>query len=66
MTTSNQEIMLMEYYGITSERRLVYRYKGYHYNKLDDAINFARLDNTNRIDYNLECKDEEIVQRAKR
>ena len=42
---SEQDIMLMAKYGITSTVKKVYRYKDYRYDRLSDALNYARTDN---------------------
>lgn len=34
----------MQRYGITCEQIVIYSYKHYHYDKLEDAINFAKLE----------------------
>ena len=41
---SEDDKALMAQYGITSEPKLIYSYKEHRYDKLQDAINFARLD----------------------
>ena len=41
---TDQETDLMERYGITSELRTVFVYKTYKYGRLEDALNYARLD----------------------
>jgi hypothetical protein len=61
MTTAKQEITLMARYGITCEQKLIYQYKRYRYNKLDDAINFAKLDSSH-ANYNLKCEEDELGQ----
>lgn len=40
---NNDEAMMLRY-GITCEQRVIYSYKHFHYDKLDDAINFAKLE----------------------
>ena len=35
---------LLEKYGITTELKTVYLYRGYRYDHLKDAINYARID----------------------
>ena len=42
---SEQDKMLMAEYGITSTVKKVYRYKDYRYDRLSDAISYARTDN---------------------
>jgi len=37
------EISKMKKYGISSEEKKIYTYGGYRYNRLDDAVNYARL-----------------------
>ena len=44
MKTTNDEMTMMERYGITCEQKSVYHYKKYQYGNLQDAINFAKLD----------------------
>jgi hypothetical protein len=39
-----EEEKLMEQYGITCERKTMYWYKGYKYEKLTDALNYAKID----------------------
>ncbi len=36
-------MVLMERYGITSELNSIYRYRNHNFNKLQDAINFAKV-----------------------
>lgn len=56
MTSAKEEIALMAQYGITSEQKLVYHYKQHRYQKVEDAINFARLDSSDS-NYSLESDD---------
>lgn len=42
---SEQYKMLMAEYGITSTVKKAYRYKDYRYDRLSDALNYARTDN---------------------
>ncbi|WP_444993837.1 hypothetical protein [Aliikangiella sp. IMCC44359] len=35
---------MLKKYGITCEQKCIYKYKTYRYDKLQDAINFAKLD----------------------
>jgi len=44
MKNTDKEVAQMAHYGITCEQTPVYRYKQYQYGKLQDAINFAKLD----------------------
>ena len=37
------EVQLMGYYGITSEQRTIYRYRGAAYDRLQDAIQYAKI-----------------------
>jgi hypothetical protein len=37
------EINKMNRYGISSEDKKIYTYRGYRYSRLDDAVNYARL-----------------------
>jgi hypothetical protein len=39
---TEEELKLMSQYGITHERKSVYFYQGHKYDKLDDAIRYAR------------------------
>ena len=48
MTTEETE--LLEYYGINVEQKFVYFYKGYKYDNLRDALNYAKMD-TGRHDH---------------
>ena len=41
---SEQDKMLMAEYGITSTVKKVYRYRDYRYDRLSDALSFARND----------------------
>jgi hypothetical protein len=41
---SEQDTMLMAEYGITSTVKKVYRYKEYRYDRLSDALSYARTD----------------------
>ena len=41
---SEQDKMLMAEYGITSTVKKVYRYKEYRYDRLSDALSYARTD----------------------
>lgn len=56
MTSAKEEIALMAHYGITSEQKLVYHYKQHRYQKIDDAINFARIDSSG-ANFSLEDQD---------
>ena len=38
---SEEELKLMTQYGITQEKKSVYFYQGYKYDKLSDAIKYA-------------------------
>ena len=33
----------MNHYGITSEQRTIYRFRGIAYDRLQDAINYAKI-----------------------
>jgi hypothetical protein len=46
----------MEKYGITTEKRVVYLYKSYQYDRLTDAVKYAKVDavvmkNTNKAKF---------------
>ncbi len=41
---SEQDKMLMAEFGITSTVKKVYRYKEYRYDRLSDALSYARTD----------------------
>ena len=41
---NEEDNKLMEQYDITSQQKTVYLYKGYKYDRLKDAINFAKID----------------------
>jgi len=41
---SEEDKTLMAQYEITSESKMIYRYKQHRYENLKDAVNFARLD----------------------
>jgi hypothetical protein len=40
---TEEELKLMTQYGITHEQKSVYFYQGYKYDKLTDAIRYARV-----------------------
>jgi hypothetical protein len=40
---TENESRLMDQYGITSEQRTIYRYRGVAYDKVQDAINYAKI-----------------------
>lgn len=44
MKTINDEMMMMERYGITCEQKPIYFYKNHRYEQLKDALNFAKID----------------------
>jgi hypothetical protein len=44
MKMTNDDVTMMERYGITCEQKSIYQYKKYQYGNLQDAINFAKLD----------------------
>lgn len=39
-----KEKELMQRYGIIVEQKSVYFYKGYKYDRLNDALNYAKMD----------------------
>ena len=41
---SEQDKKLMAEYGITSTVKTVYQYKDYRYERLSDALSYARID----------------------
>ena len=41
---TEQERKLMQQYAITSEEKTVYHYMHFKYDKLDDALVFAKID----------------------
>lgn len=41
---SEDDKTLMTRYDITSESKMIYSYKQHRYEKLKDAVNYARLD----------------------
>ena len=43
-TQTDNDKALMKKLGITSEKSYIHRYKKYHYTKLQDAVNYAKLD----------------------
>jgi hypothetical protein len=45
---SEQDETLMAEYGITSTVKTVYSYKGYRYDRLSDALSYARTDTGSR------------------
>lgn len=40
---TDEEKQLMEQYGISCERRTLYFFEGYKYEKLQDAIRYAKV-----------------------
>jgi hypothetical protein len=44
MKNTDKEMEQMSHYGITSEQKPLYRYKQYQYGKLQDAIDFAKIE----------------------
>lgn len=41
---NNDDKTLMEKYGITCETKMVYTYKKYRYDNLQDALRYAEID----------------------
>lgn len=41
---NESEMRMVELYGIRSEHKTVYFYNGHKYDKLKDAINYAKLE----------------------
>lgn len=41
---TEEEKALMKRFGITVEQKSVYTYKGYKYEHLKDALNYAKID----------------------
>jgi hypothetical protein len=41
--TTDDEIRWMDHYGITSEQKTIYRLRGIAYDRLQDAINYAKI-----------------------
>ena len=41
---NEEEKKLVRLYGITLERKIVYRYQGYKYEHLSDALSYAKID----------------------
>ena len=41
---TEQQTELMTLYGITEEHKSVFTYKSYKYSRLDDALNYAKLE----------------------
>ncbi len=54
MTKEDEE--LMEQHGITLEQKSVYCYRGHKYDKLEDALRYARLEASQRQSYEPESK----------
>ncbi len=44
MHEENDDAAMMQRYGINCEQKAIYSYKHYHYDKLEDAINYAKLE----------------------
>ena len=40
---TEDEIQWMNYYGITNEQKDIYRFRGIAYDRLQDAINYAKI-----------------------
>ena len=40
---TRDESPLMDHYGITSEQKTIYRFRGLAYDRLQDAINYAKI-----------------------
>ena len=38
---NDEEMQLMEKYGITSETKMLFHFQGHRYDRLDDAIKYA-------------------------
>ncbi len=47
---SQQDKTLMAEYGITSSHETVYFYKEYRYDKLSDALSYAKTDNQRTVE----------------
>lgn len=41
---TKQEQQTMDAHGITEESKTIYHYKGFKYDRLDDAVRYALLD----------------------
>jgi hypothetical protein len=46
--TKEEEKQQMDLYGITTEQKTVFHYRGYRYDHLTDALNYARIDSDRR------------------
>ena len=46
---TEEEEKLMKRYGITSEQNTVYYYMGHKYERLKDALNYARIQTEVRV-----------------
>jgi hypothetical protein len=40
---TEDESRWMNYYGVTSEQKTIYRYRGIAYDRLQDAIDYAKI-----------------------
>ena len=40
---TDDKIRWMDHYGITSEQKNIYRFRGIAYDRLQDAINYAKI-----------------------
>lgn len=41
---THEDQALLDRYGITTEQKTVYLYRGYRYDHLKDAINYAKIE----------------------
>ncbi len=48
MTTSIEQQNIMKKHGITCEIKFVYKYKNYQYDDMNQAVNFAVIDQQNQ------------------
>lgn len=39
---TDEEKQLMDQYGVTCETKTIFHYRGHRYDRLDDALNFAK------------------------
>ena len=41
---TEEEVLLMEKYGVTFQQRTVFCYRGHKYERLKDALDYAKID----------------------
>ena len=51
---TEEQVELMERYGITFEQRTVFRYKDHKYERLEDALRYAKIHTETRNAWDIE------------